>query len=218
MEYLAPAETVKLVDGDLKVVIDEPQTVKHVDGDLKIVDDPSGAVLALDWAPAEKLTPKEKVKFNSYWVERLDPTFVDRDGKSLTPEEFAEMKAEWDQKPALELDYEDRFYSGRNYRLFELLAGVRGDPEEAFWEDRGFPEDASNEVREDYEEWGVDAHTPSWQTLDELTAQDWVEPFTDSTGYWGREWAQTLDRLIDLANEKCGGDQTAVRIIYWFDN
>ena len=67
---------------------------------------------------------------------------------------------------------------GRNYTLFSLLAGVRG-MEQPVVSPRGFPDDCvargdssvfkSNWiVAEKYAEYGSDAHTPTWLTLDEL--------------------------------------------------
>jgi len=68
-------------------------------------------------------------------------------------------------------EYEKRkladLYNERNYELFGWLAQVRTINLNGF-EPRGFPEDASDEVRRLYKSWGVDAHTPSYLTLKEL--------------------------------------------------
>lgn len=178
VEYRVPGETVALVNGEITVVPAE------------------GLEGAPRWAPAEKLTPKEQVESNKYYLARLnDP----------------DVKAEWDEKPSMELAYTDRFYHGRHYDLFRSLAGVRGHGVPGVWEDRGFPTDASDEVREDYQSWGFDGHTPSWQTLAELLAYDWDELGNDN-------WLTCLERMKNVADTLCDGDQTAVRIVYWFDN
>lgn len=66
------------------------------------------------------------------------------------------------------------FYHDRNYSLFSILAGVRvhGDVTPISPE-RGIPEDASPTVAEVYEDWGGDAHSASWYSLDELLTWDW---------------------------------------------
>lgn len=56
----------------------------------------------------------------------------------------------------------------RSYAFFGLLAGVRSDELEPIAQPRGFPEDATETTRLDYEHWQVDHHTPSWLTAVEL--------------------------------------------------
>jgi hypothetical protein len=67
--------------------------------------------------------------------------------------------------------YPDRF-GDRDYLLFGFLAGVRDSTNQHF-EPRGFPKDASKEVRDQFVAWNGDAHTPSYLTLEELKAVDW---------------------------------------------
>lgn len=71
----------------------------------------------------------------------------------------------------IDVPYHDRF-NDRDYELFGFLAGVRS-PENQHFEPKGFPKDASKEVRTRFEVWGCDAHTPSYLTLEELKAVDW---------------------------------------------
>lgn len=60
-------------------------------------------------------------------------------------------------------------YNHRDYELFSILANVRNDGEIIpISEPRGFPEDASNEVEDEYMNWGSDAHSASYMTLKEL--------------------------------------------------
>lgn len=69
-----------------------------------------------------------------------------------------------------------RFYSGRHYGLFGVLAGVRWKcPHGAIAEDRGLPEDISPEVREEASDWGGDGHSHSYATLEELITYDWTK-------------------------------------------
>lgn len=56
----------------------------------------------------------------------------------------------------------------RNYDLFGFLAGVRRHNIFPLSLPKGFPLDASKEVRQTYKRWGPDAHTPSWYLLSDL--------------------------------------------------
>lgn len=59
-------------------------------------------------------------------------------------------------------------WTRRDYSLFELLAGVRGDPDKALKSPSGIPGDASRGWREYCEYCGVDLHSHTWYTLEEL--------------------------------------------------
>lgn len=155
-----------------------------------------------EWTPAERLVPKDESLEAKRW-------YFNEDG--LPTEEWADV-------PDLYLAYEDRWYSSRDYALFGALAGVRDYDELEIWEERGFPDDASDHVREDFEGWGGDAHTPSWQNLDELLSVDWNKRVFARRGGLSGGWTEMLERLKDLAFARCEGDQTRVRIVYWFDN
>ncbi len=60
------------------------------------------------------------------------------------------------------------FYHGRDYELFQSLAGVRGDEIEPASEIRGLPVDVSEAVKNESGEWGEDGHSHSWLTLSEI--------------------------------------------------
>lgn len=65
-------------------------------------------------------------------------------------------------------------YSGRNYRLFAMLADVRNDGGiEPICTPRGLPKDLSADVAADYECWRGDAHSSTHFLLPELLAFDW---------------------------------------------
>lgn len=72
----------------------------------------------------------------------------------------------WGENPYEEREIES-FNIGRNYTLFGFLAQVREEQEDGF-EPKGFPEDASEIIKNIFESWGNDAHTPSFLTLKEL--------------------------------------------------
>lgn len=196
VEYRAANETVGLgPNGEITVVPTQDEIMEFPthDGGSVLVTVPAAHQGTSVWVPAEELT-KNRYK---------DPDDFDM----TNPYE----KAQYESMPDFAVAYEDHWYRGRDYRLFTHLAGVRGDEDEAFWPERGLPEDVSDEIRADADSWGPDGHTPSWQTLEELESVDW-------SMLGNPEWMALLERMRGLAQEKCDGDQTAVRIVYWFDN
>lgn len=128
-------------------------------------------------------------------------------------------------------------FPDRSYRLFGWLAGVRNysmvgplvDP-------RGFPLDASVFVAQEYIDWDMDAHTPSWLTLDELLNVDYDQIVEDrrttkqiGPRYWdgaaladaGKGQKQTLRDFLGsfffqgLDHLK---EAKVDRLVFWFDN
>ena len=98
--------------------------------------------------------------------------------EEMIPNKYAGEEGEPATLPA-------RFYNGRNYDLFAILANVRngrgfagcdtGDGFTPIADPRGLPDDVSDEVKEDSEGWGCDGHSHSWFTLAELLAFDWTQ-------------------------------------------
>ena len=85
------------------------------------------------------------------------------------------------------MDYDKYFkhplYVGRNYDLFAILANVRngygfagcdtGDGFNPISEPRGLPYDVSPEIREESDYYGIDGHSHTWFTIQELLDYDW---------------------------------------------
>jgi len=124
------------------------------------------------------------------------------------------------------IDAEDLYEPNRNYDLFAILANVRNrsiDPLTPINGPRGFPDDASPEVREAYEWWDPDGHSHSWFTLRELLDFDWRKTVVNKTmeqtyrELAGDFWTDTIPRLIDLAKQH-GVSHDDTRIVFWFDN
>lgn len=70
-----------------------------------------------------------------------------------------------------EWEFNGNWYSGRNYEMFALLAGVRNSHDQKpIAEPRGMPRNASLAVRRESKEWGSDGHSHSHLTLAELEA------------------------------------------------
>jgi hypothetical protein len=112
------------------------------------------------------------------------------------------------------VNYDTSYYNGRNYQLFGVLAGVRHQPNDQypFIEPRGIPDDVSKPIQDSYEEWDIDAHTPSYLTLSELKQIDWTM-YTDSDYNWFAGFENTIDRMDELSN-----NDEDVRCVFWFDN
>lgn len=130
-------------------------------------------------------------------------------------------------------------FEWRNYSVFGWLADVRNYSEVGpVVEPRGFPRDASADVREDYEAWGMDAHTPSWLLLSELLSVDYDAEVNDRrversvggvrsgafTGDPEEGTTQSLRDFLgagfmnDLETLKGLGAPDDTRVVFWFDN
>lgn len=110
--------------------------------------------------------------------------------------------------PGKEQVWEHRWYRGRNYDLFAVLANVRGNGDD-FTEERGVPDDASPQYKQEAD--CVDWHSHTWYTVDEMVNQR-------PKGYWRKfpDWGKMLSRLRELsANPKKPDD---IRVVFFFDN
>lgn len=95
--------------------------------------------------------------------------------------------------PRMIVERADRFYKGRNYDLFGMLANVRngrgfagcvtGTGFEPISMPKGLPEDVSPEVKAESDCWNGDGHSHSWLTLAELKAYDWEGKKTEHLGH-----------------------------------
>lgn len=112
--------------------------------------------------------------------------YVERkvDGKWISADKWTpDPYVEEDEEPRMTVDYDDRFYKGRNYDLFGILADVRngrgfagivtGDGFKPIAMPKGLPSDVTPEVKADFDRWGSDGHSHSYLTLAELQAYDW---------------------------------------------
>lgn len=95
-------------------------------------------------------------------------------------------------EPQMVIPYGTRFYDGRNYGLFAILADVRngvgfagiktGDGYQPIAQPRGLPNDMSAEVAADAQRWESDGHSYSWFMLQDLLDYDWTQS-TDLQGW-----------------------------------
>jgi hypothetical protein len=116
----------------------------------------------------------------------------------------------------------------RNYHLFSKMANVRNYPEyniKPISEPKGFPEDATFTTKFDYENWGNDAHSPSWldkhdiELLEYWFNQHQIErhsfEFNKQFGYlFGNDFSSINDKEDDCIPK----DIEDVRFVFWFDN
>jgi len=111
----------------------------------------------------------------------------------------------------------DSWYWSRNYALFSILAGVRGNGPPIV-EPRGLPDDAGQSVLEEWDEGGmsVDWHTPHWYSLKEL--EDNIDRFKDAEVYGQQFIDDVIVRMRTLADEELDGDGEKIRFVAWFDN
>jgi len=122
------------------------------------------------------------------------------------------------------LDGDWRHYSmpavGRHYLLFAYMADVRnyGAEPMAVAAPRGLPADASVVTRYEADQWGVDGHSHSWLTFDEMQEVDRLMQVAcaDHPG-----WAFHLGREFGWIMADCAGYELTplgVRVVFWFDN
>lgn len=104
----------------------------------------------------------------------------------------------WAKRNGKDLEGESEFeinplYNGRNYALFEALAGVRGEMKNclfAFQND--IPKDCSDFIKSEWEWLGEDAHSPSYITIKELFSKE-AKPVVQVRGYLPKTEAHKLD-------------------------
>jgi hypothetical protein len=82
-------------------------------------------------------------------------------------------------------------YRDRNYNLFSVLAGVRGDGE--ICPPKGLPEDVSSIVKKESDRWDVDGHSHSHFTLAELKEYHKDNNNIPANGFISVRQAELLD-------------------------
>lgn len=124
-----------------------------------------------------------------------------------------EVQGQWDHEillwDTLALDIPE----SRDYALYEAMAGVRGEEENAVVAPRGIPVDASDAIVYWAKRWEGDGHTHSWLYPNEF--HDAVKRAGAADGKVHKPWA-AIDKIL-LALETVYGIEH-VRIIFFFDN
>lgn len=131
-------------------------------------------------------------------------------------------------------------FDWRSYSMFAFLAGVRNyDYCEPLSEPKGIPDDVSEEVKEMYDGFSVDAHSASFLTTKELIDFNYDKTFwnrrvtkqTSPNSWNGASLAEEGEGTVITYRENLGqwffkhleelkelGEPEDVRIVFWFDN
>jgi hypothetical protein len=123
-------------------------------------------------------------------------------------------------------------FEWRSYDMYAFLADVRNySAVPPIAPRRGFPDDASDDVRQQYEAWGSDAHSASWLSVKELTDFDYDQLMEDRRVTRGNDGGCTCEPgegerttyrkfLMDGFFDDLGrlGKSGAERVVFWFDN
>lgn len=134
------------------------------------------------------------------------------------------------KKPELQLV---ELYGYRNYALFAVLANVRNRGYNYIDSPRGIPDDATNFVKSEYEDWRYDAHSASYFTLRELI--DYHEEHKPRYDDFRNDYILTplIEKMKERAHDlyfihdfQWNGDgrkeamkrANDIRIVFWFDN
>ena len=96
------------------------------------------------------------------------------------------------------------FCENRNYGLFSLLADVRNyGGNEPISQPRKLPKDLSKEVKADARRWGIDGHSHSYFTLQELIKYESTHKTIKESGYISPKSAELLDNYGIPPEEWC---------------
>lgn len=125
----------------------------------------------------------------------------------------------WDaiQMGLLPYPYSDSPYGGRCYALFGILAGVRdsSNPIIGGISRHSLPPDVSPEIRNMSDQWGYDAHSHNYFTIEELLDSNYAKMSDTDLRNLGIDpyfFFKTIPALLSL------GKKDEVRIVFWFDN
>ena len=97
----------------------------------------------------------------------------------------------------------ESIYSGRNYELFGILAGVRNRNNDMIDDPRGLPEDVSEVTKKESDRWDGDGHSHSWLTLRELKEDQGLHPVVKRSGFISPEAAELLDAGEETPDTWC---------------
>ncbi len=125
--------------------------------------------------------------------------------------------------------YDHNIYDGRNYTLYGILCGMRGNEFKPIADWKGFPEDSEDKLKVNSDPYDLDSITElginlgyvgvSWLTLTELKSFDWKQKIPGRMDCYNsmEEWDFVLEVLpyLEAVAEKFGGSDN-VRIVFGF--
>lgn len=103
----------------------------------------------------------------------------------------------------------------RDYRLYEAMAGVRGEEEKAVVQPRGIPTDAADATAYWIKRYGEDGHSHSWLYPKEFHAAFLQVESDTNYGAMDKDWI-ALDKI--LLNLELVYGENHVRLVFFFDN
>lgn len=115
-------------------------------------------------------------------------------------------------------------YIDRWYAMFEKMAGVRGDIENAISPPKGIPDDVSVVVRAYLEYWKGDGHSHSWLAGQEIKDLEmWLEAKEKENNpkehfYPEKIWGYVLGNGYGDYHKHPDPLIEDVRFVFWFDN
>ena len=139
-----------------------------------------------------------------------------------------EIQGRWSHSPSKWDTWAIDLPESRDYYLYEAMAGVRGEDENAIATPRGVPVDASSQVKFWCERAGDDGHSHSWLYPSEFTEaiiksdKRFAEevkrskyPADPERGHTDKAWL-SLDKVLKALAEVYGDEN--VRLVFFFDN
>lgn len=112
------------------------------------------------------------------WTEHADT----EERKQYLLNRVAEMERE---EPEI---FQGWIYDGRNYNLFAILADVRNYYSlRPIDYPRGLPNDVSDVVKQESDDWNGDGHSYSYYTFEELMQFDWDNNYVENEGFVSEE-------------------------------
>lgn len=124
----------------------------------------------------------------------------------------------WEAKGVgkLPYPYRDQPYDRRCYTLFGILAGVRDKMVDPIDYPRDIPDDTTDEIRDNYESWGFDAHSATYYYLYELLDSKYRKMSVEQLREEGIDpyfFKTMLDDALEIVE-----NPRDLRFIFWFDN
>jgi len=147
--------------------------------------------------------------------EKLEKYIFNYLNENLPPKDKVVSWSEVEFEGKLPNLYTDTPYDGRNYELFGVLAGVRSREYDMIDYPRCLPNDVSKEIKDEHERWGIDAHSATYYTLDELLDSDYRKMSVDELAEMRLEYffKDVLDTCLKLTD-----NPSDFRLVFWFDN
>jgi hypothetical protein len=182
----------------------------------------SASMISKNLVKTMGLTAEEAWDIMKKWRDGAEPTNKTEEyiiGRYI-PKNMASENLHWyeaDAKGLLPYPYSDQPYSGRCYRLFGALAGVRDTSMEMVVPGRydELPDDVSDELKGMSDDYGMDGHSHNYLTLRELM----------DSKYYRMSNNELMDMGIDpyffktmVPHLQKFGKPDDIRIIFWFDN